>query len=56
MLLSLTGGTTVYHRLGIAWATSILGFISLAMLPIPWVLFKWGPKIRAKSHYDTLKA
>lgn len=46
----------VYDRLGIHWATSLLGFISVAMLPIPWVLFKWGPRIRARSRYDTVDA
>ena len=46
----------VYNRLGIAWATSLLGFISLGLLPIPWVLFKYGPRIRAKSNYETIKA
>ena len=30
----------MYEKLGIAWATSLLAFISLAMLPIPWVFFK----------------
>ncbi|MCJ1415196.1 hypothetical protein MMC32_001527 [Xylographa parallela] len=46
----------MYNRLGIAWATSLLGFISLGLLPIPWVLFKYGPRIRAKSNYETIKA
>lgn len=46
----------VYERLGIAWATSLLGFLSLTMLPIPWILFKYGPHIRAKSGFDTVKA
>ena len=46
----------VYNRLGIAWATSLLGFLSLTMLPIPWVLFRFGPQIREKSHFDTIKA
>lgn len=45
----------MYERLGIAWATSLLGFISLLMLPIPWVLFKYGRQIRAKSHFYTIK-
>ncbi|KAB2572005.1 Polyamine transporter 4 [Lasiodiplodia theobromae] len=44
----------MYDRLGIHWATSLLGFISVAMLPIPWVLFRWGPRIRARSRYDTV--
>lgn len=46
----------MYEGLGIAWATSLLGFVSLALLPIPWIFFKFGPKIRARSAYDTLKA
>ncbi|KAF2841879.1 MFS general substrate transporter [Patellaria atrata CBS 101060] len=46
----------VYEKLGIGWATSLLGFVSLGLLPIPWVLFRWGAKIRAKSQYETVKA
>lgn len=46
----------MYDKLGIAWATSVFGFISLAMLPIPWVLFKMGKRIRARSGFDTIKA
>ncbi|MCJ1247685.1 hypothetical protein MMC30_004900 [Trapelia coarctata] len=46
----------MYNKLGIAWATSLLGFISIGLLPIPWVLFKYGPRIRAMSQYDTIKA
>ena len=42
----------MYHKLGIAWATSLLGFLSVFMLPIPFVLFKWGHVIRSKSSYD----
>lgn len=26
---------SMYHRLGVPWATSLLGFISVAMVPIP---------------------
>jgi hypothetical protein len=44
-----------YEKLGIGWATSLLGFISLAMVPIPWVLYKWGPQIRAASKFETKK-
>ncbi|TKA63383.1 hypothetical protein B0A55_12183 [Friedmanniomyces simplex] len=45
----------MYQRLGIGWATSLLGFISLAMVGIPFVFFKFGPRIRANSRYGTLK-
>jgi ABC-type transport system involved in cytochrome bd biosynthesis fused ATPase/permease subunit len=43
----------VYSNLGINWATSLLGFVSLALMPVPWVFFKYGKKIRAMSRYET---
>ncbi|KAK0277036.1 hypothetical protein LTS00_014312 [Friedmanniomyces endolithicus] len=45
----------MYQRLGIGWATSLLGFISVAMVGIPFVFFAFGPRIRAKSRYGILK-
>jgi len=45
----------VYTNLGINWATSLLGFISLALLPVPWVFFKYGKTIRSHSQYETPK-
>lgn len=47
--------SAVYRRLGIGWATSLLGFISVALMPIPWALFRWGPRLRATSVYNTNK-
>ncbi|KAK4539456.1 hypothetical protein LTR36_010933 [Oleoguttula mirabilis] len=46
----------MYSKLGIGWATSLLGFISVVMLPIPWIFFKYGSAIRAKSKYETIRA
>lgn len=43
----------MYRGLGIPWAGSLLGFFSLLLLPIPWVLFRWGDKIRQRSSYPT---
>ncbi|KPM42780.1 hypothetical protein AK830_g3809 [Neonectria ditissima] len=45
----------MYEKLGIDWASSLLGFIALSLLPVPWVLFKYGAKIRARSQYETVK-
>ncbi|SCN64008.1 related to mfs-multidrug-resistance transporter [Fusarium fujikuroi] len=45
----------MYEKLGIDWASSLLAFVALALLPVPWVLFKYGPNIRAKSAYETVK-
>jgi hypothetical protein len=38
-------------RLGFGWGISLLGFIALVLLPVPWVIFKWGPTLRARSQY-----
>ena len=46
----------MYARLGIEWATSFFAFVTVLLMPIPWVFFKYGPQIRRKSHYDTTKA
>ncbi|KAG4417203.1 hypothetical protein IFR04_009652 [Cadophora malorum] len=42
----------MYRNLGIDWATSLLGFIAVGLMPVPWVLFKFGKQIRKRSAYD----
>ena len=44
--------TAVYQKLGVGGATSLFGGVSVLMLPIPWILYKWGPALRAKSRYS----
>jgi DHA1 family multidrug resistance protein-like MFS transporter len=39
----------MYARLGVGWATSLLGFLSIAFIPIPFVLYYYGERIRARS-------
>lgn len=41
----------MYEKLHIDWATSLLGFIALAMVPIPFLFMKFGGRIRAHSKY-----
>ena len=41
----------LFENLGVQWASSLLGFIGLAMAGIPYVLFKIGPRLRAKTSY-----
>ncbi|KAI0426774.1 major facilitator superfamily domain-containing protein [Xylaria sp. FL1042] len=43
----------LYQNLGVAWASSLYGFVSIALLPLPWLLFKFGKTIRNKSKYQT---
>lgn len=43
----------MYLAMGVGWATSLLGFVTVALMPVPWVLLKYGPWIRGKSKYAT---
>ncbi|KAJ5220680.1 uncharacterized protein N7469_009567 [Penicillium citrinum] len=43
--------TQMYHKLGVNWASSVLGFITIAMIPIPVLFFFYGAKIRAMSRF-----
>ncbi|KAK4237793.1 major facilitator superfamily transporter [Achaetomium macrosporum] len=45
----------MFSSLGIGWASSLLGFVSVALVPVPFVLYKYGDKIRANSQYITIK-
>ena len=41
----------MYSALGIAWATSLLGFLSMALTVIPFAFIKYGYRIRANSRF-----
>ncbi|OCH96367.1 MFS general substrate transporter [Obba rivulosa] len=41
----------MFARLTYHWGNSIFGFIAVAMIPIPFVLFFKGPAIRARSKF-----
>ncbi|KAG2120750.1 MFS general substrate transporter [Suillus discolor] len=43
--------TQMYDRLGPEWASTLLGFIALIMMPIPFVLSRYGATLRLKSKY-----
>jgi hypothetical protein len=42
-------GRSMYNALGYGWGNSLLGFLTAAMLPIPWLLLKYGERLR-KMH------
>ncbi|MCJ1316777.1 Citrinin biosynthesis cluster MFS transporter mrr1 [Xylographa vitiligo] len=44
--------TVMYERLGVPWASSVLGFVTLGMFPVPILFFLYGRKIRAWSRYS----
>ena len=49
--------TRMYTTLGIDWASSLLGFLSLAMCGIPFAFIRYGDRIRGNSSFcNELKA
>ncbi|KAJ9318965.1 hypothetical protein DTO271D3_553 [Paecilomyces variotii] len=44
-------GIQMYNNLGYHWATSLLAFLTLAMLPFPYIFFRYGHIIRKKSRF-----
>ncbi|KAI9871653.1 MAG: hypothetical protein M1823_008383, partial [Watsoniomyces obsoletus] len=34
--------TAMYRNLGVGWASSLLGFLAIGFIPIPFLLFKYG--------------
>ena len=47
-------GLTMYRQLGIGWGNSVLGFIALAMLPIPFFIIKYGEYLRKRFELKDL--
>jgi MFS family permease len=43
--------TQMYNNLGIHWASSIPGFLTLLCLPFPLVMYFWGERLRMKCKY-----
>lgn len=42
-------GSRLYQRLGANWASSLLGFLQMAIIPIPFVFYWYGDRIRKRS-------
>ncbi|KAB8293070.1 hypothetical protein EYC80_007430 [Monilinia laxa] len=55
MVRSIIGGTlplagpAMYGALQPQWAGTLLGLVQVLLIPIPFIFYKWGSKIRAKS-------
>lgn len=41
-------GPRLYEALGVGWGTSLLGFIAIALIPVPTVIYKYGKVLREK--------
>ncbi|KAL2835483.1 major facilitator superfamily transporter [Aspergillus pseudoustus] len=44
-------GIPMYHNLGVHWTLTVLGVISSLAMPIPYVLYRWGYKLRKRSKW-----
>ena len=41
-------GPHLYDALGLGWGNSLLGFIGLAFMPVPYLFYHYGETIRTK--------
>jgi MFS family permease len=44
-------GPSMYKALGLGWGNSLLGFIGLALLPLPVIFWKYGERIRKSKRF-----
>lgn len=45
-------GPSLYATLGLGWGNSLLGFIALALIPVPWFFIKYGERIRKHPRFQ----
>ncbi|KAI5864176.1 MFS general substrate transporter [Durotheca rogersii] len=45
-------GIQMYHKLGFQWGSSLLAFLTVAMLPFPYLFFRYGKQIRKNSRFS----
>ncbi|TVY32900.1 putative transporter [Lachnellula occidentalis] len=43
--------TQMFHKLGVDWAGSLLGFLGIAFMPIPFLFYIYGERLRKHSSY-----
>ncbi|MCJ1305189.1 hypothetical protein MMC08_008003 [Hypocenomyce scalaris] len=48
-------GVQMYNKLGYQWATSLLAFLTVAMMPFPYIFFRYGKRIRGHSKFASGK-
>lgn len=45
-------GPKMYEKLGLGWGNSLLGFIALALCPLPVVFYLFGERIRTSKKFQ----
>ncbi|RYN67620.1 hypothetical protein AA0118_g1476 [Alternaria tenuissima] len=38
----------LYDKLGLSWGNSVLGFITLAFTPVPWLFYRYGETLKTR--------
>lgn len=46
-------GIQMYEGLGYQWATALVGFVTLALMPFPYIFYRYGKRIRSRSRFAT---
>ncbi|KLO99653.1 Uncharacterized protein Y057_7311 [Fusarium fujikuroi] len=42
----------MYHKLGVNWGTTVFGCIAAALIPVPYLFFVWGKRIRGRGKWS----
>jgi MFS family permease len=45
-------GNSMYDALGVGWGTSVLGFIAIGFIPMPFLLYAYGARIRESKLFQ----
>ncbi|KAL0258246.1 hypothetical protein SLS55_007419 [Diplodia seriata] len=41
----------MFETLGVQWTLTMIGSIAAVLIPAPWIFYKYGAKVRARSRY-----
>ena len=44
-------GFPMYNTLELGWGNSVLGFIATALIPIPFLLVRYGERLRKNARF-----
>ncbi|KAM5429352.1 hypothetical protein McanMca71_002963 [Microsporum canis] len=44
-------GPAMYGKLGVGWGTSLLGFIAVAFIPLPFIFYIYGQRLRESKRF-----
>lgn len=42
----------MYHHMGVNWGSTVFGCVAAALIPVPFLFFFWGRRIRARGEWS----